>query len=123
MANILIVDDNVLNRILLNEIIEHLGFNYDEAENGQEALQKLEKGHFDAVLLDVEMPRMNGFEVVKHIRKKMKAPKSNIPVVAVTAHDPNSFMEDFKNSFFNSLVTKPYSQEKIRDVFQSLGIA
>ena len=123
MALVLIVDDNVINRILLNEIIEDLGYDYEEADCGKDALRMMEQTQYDAVLLDVEMPQMNGFEVVRHVRGKMPEPQNKIPIVAVTAHDPVAFQEEYDNSGFDELIVKPYSQEKIRQVFRSLGIS
>jgi len=111
---ILLVDDIFLNRILLQEIITEIGLFAVEAKNGKEAIEILQKEKdIDLVLMDIEMPVMNGFETTRYIRQKFSAPQNSIPVVAITAHDPNSFMEEFNNIGFNQLISKPYTIDKI----------
>jgi CheY-like chemotaxis protein len=116
---ILVVDDTVLNRILLVEILEEAGYLYVQASNGKQAIEIMEQQDFDLVLLDIEMPVMNGFDTIRHIRNKMSAPKNALPVIAITAHDPSMFSDDFKNLGFSSLLTKPYNIDKIKKMIQS----
>lgn len=111
--NILIVDDIIVNRILLVEIIKQLDYNYKEAKNGKEALDMIEKNNFDMVLMDIEMPVMNGIETTKKIRSEFAAPKNNIPIIALTAHNPNDFFQNFSDVGFSDLICKPYLIEKI----------
>jgi two-component system, response regulator, stage 0 sporulation protein F len=117
---ILIVDDLVANRVLLSEIISLTGFESVCVRNGKEAIDILLNQHFDVVLMDIEMPVMNGFETTKYIRNKMSEPLSKIPILAITAHDPNMFFEEYKDVGFNNLVTKPYTVEKIKNLMLSL---
>jgi two-component system, response regulator, stage 0 sporulation protein F len=113
---ILIVDDLVLNRILLREIIRGIGFEFEMSENGREALDLLSKKHFDLVLMDIEMPVMNGIETTNHIRNIMPDPQCRIPIIALTAHDPRIFFEDFRDVGFNEILTKPYSLAKVKEL-------
>jgi CheY-like chemotaxis protein len=117
---ILVVDDLVLNRILLTEIIENAGYRYAQANNGKEAIDRLMKEDFDVVFMDIEMPVMNGFETTRYIRNKFLPPKNKIPVIAVTAHDPVTFFEDYKEVGFNALISKPFSLEKIKKTVASV---
>jgi CheY-like chemotaxis protein len=117
---ILIVDDIFTNRYLLVELLKSLGYDFAQVENGREAIEALENGDFDLVLLDIEMPVMNGIETVVHIRKNFPAPKNRIPVVALTAHNPQLFFEDFRDSGFDKLLTKPYSLEKLSEIIHDL---
>jgi len=117
---ILIVDDIFTNRYLLVELLKSLGYDFAQVENGREAIEALEQGDFDLVLLDIEMPVMNGIETVVYIRKNFPAPKNRIPVVALTAHNPQLFFEDFRDSGFDKLLTKPYSLEKLSEIIHDL---
>jgi CheY-like chemotaxis protein len=110
----LIVDDIFTNRLLLAEILRNMGIEFTEVENGKEAIQAIENEEFDLVLMDIEMPVMNGLETTKYIREKLPYPKNRIFVVALTAHNPQLFFEDFKDVGFNQLLTKPYNVDKIR---------
>jgi CheY-like chemotaxis protein len=113
---ILVVDDLVLNRILLREIIKGIGFDFEMCENGKEALVLLNSKSFDLVLMDIEMPVMNGIETTHYIRKQLPAPLCDIPIVALTAHDPKIFFDDFKDVGFNEILTKPYSLTKVQEL-------
>ena len=108
---ILIVDDIFVNRLLLKEIIQKSCLKCYEAQNGKEAIDILIKEDLDAILMDIEMPVMNGLETTKYIREKMHYPKKNIPIIALTAHNPATFFDDFKDVGFNHLLTKPYSRD------------
>jgi CheY-like chemotaxis protein len=118
---IIIADDIFTNRLLLSEIIEDLGHSYITAENGKEAVNALMNNQVDIVLMDIEMPVMNGLEATKYIREKLPAPKCNIPVVALTAHNPKIFFDDYKDVGFSQLLTKPYSVKKIMDLLESFS--
>jgi len=123
MYNILIVDDIFVNRLLLKEIVRKVTKNCYEAQNGKEALQIIEKEDIDVVLMDIEMPVMNGIETTSFIRNSFPLPrKRNIPIIALTAHNPISFFEDYKNVGFNQLMTKPYSIEKILKLIEEVCI-
>ena len=110
---VLIVDDIFTNRLLLAEILRNLGLEFDEVENGREAIEAIQKENYDLVLMDIEMPVMNGLETTKFIREELPCPKNNIFIVALTAHNPQLFFEDFKDVGFNRLLVKPYNIEKI----------
>ena len=109
----LIVDDIFTNRLLLSEILRNLDLEFDAVENGKEAIDALQKKEYDLVLMDIEMPVMNGLETTKYIRDNLPSPKNKVFVVALTAHNPQLFFEDFKDVGFNQLLTKPYSVDKI----------
>ena len=109
----LIVDDIFMNRLLLKEIINELCDSIHEAENGSEAIEIIKSKEIDIVLMDIEMPVMNGLETTKYIRDSLPYPKNKLPVIALTAHNPIDFFEDFKAAGFDQLLTKPYSVNKI----------
>ncbi len=118
MTRILIVDDIFANRLLLSEMANSLGCEYSLANNGKEAMEALEKNVPDIILMDIEMPVMNGLETTRRIRSERNPQISNIPVIALTAHNPNDFFDDFNSVGFDELLTKPYSLNKIRDLIE-----
>ncbi|MBN1951944.1 MAG: response regulator [Bacteroidales bacterium] len=117
--NVIIADDIFTNRLLLSEIIEDLGHNFIVVENGREAVKALESNDIDLVLMDIEMPVMNGLEATKHIREKCSYPKNYTHIVALTAHNPKIFFDDYKDVGFSQLLTKPYSVKKIMELFEN----
>lgn len=119
--NFLIADDIVMNRFLLKEIVEEIANETYEASNGREAIDLLKEKPVDIVLMDIEMPDMNGVETTRYIRKELEAPLNNIPVIALTAHNPTDFFESYRNAGFDQLITKPYSIDKIMNVISSLN--
>jgi CheY-like chemotaxis protein len=116
---IIVADDYYTNRLLVSEILKSLGHDFIEVENGREALEALEKHNdIDLVLMDLEMPVMNGVEAMKYIRENLLQPKKDIPIVALTAHTPGMFIEDCPGNGFNKIMGKPYSIEKIAELLE-----
>jgi len=116
---ILVVDDIFNNRYLLSEVIKSTNHEVIMATNGQEAIDILESEEIHLIFMDIEMPVMNGIETTRHIREKMAHPVNGLPVIALTAHNPELFFEDYADVGFDELITKPYSSEKILDLIRS----
>jgi CheY-like chemotaxis protein len=117
---ILVVDDIFTNRYLLSELIRMTGNEAILAENGQQAIEVLKNEQIHLVFMDIEMPVMNGIETTQYIRSEMASPLNVIPIIALTAHNPELFFEDFSDVGFDELITKPYSIEKIKEKIQAL---
>lgn len=117
---ILVVDDIYTNRFLLTELIKSTGHEVVLAENGEEAIEILKNEEIQLVFMDIEMPVMNGIETTEYIRSKMPPPLNTIPIIALTAHNPDLFFEDFSNVGFDELISKPYSADKIRETISNL---
>lgn len=117
--NFLIVDDIFMNRLLLKAIIQDLCGEIKEAANGKEAIDIIKNENIDIILMDIEMPVMNGVETTKYIRNEMSYPKNTLPIIALTAHNPDDFFESYHNAGFNKLLTKPYSFKKILSAIES----
>jgi two-component system sensor histidine kinase/response regulator len=83
---ILLAEDNLVNQKLASHLLEKRGFHVTIAGDGRLALQELEKGSFDLVLMDVQMPSMDGFEATAAIREREKSTGGHIPIIAMTAH-------------------------------------
>ena len=114
--HLLLVEDNELNREIAQEILCEYGFYIDAAENGAEAVKKVassKPGEYDLVLMDIQMPVMDGHEATRQIRKLDDPQLASIPIMAMTA---NAFDEDKKaavDSGMNGFVSKPIVMEEI----------
>ena len=113
---ILLVEDNELNREIASEILLDYGLEVESAENGQAALEKLKSGgagRYDLVLMDVQMPVMNGYEATKAIRQLEDPGLAGITIVAMTA---NAFHEDRQaalESGMDGFISKPIDVEQL----------
>ena len=81
--SILLVEDNEMNTLLASAILQRIGANITEADNGMEAVNLLRKREFDIVLMDLHLPVMNGFETTRYIRNTLHM---DVPVIAITAN-------------------------------------
>ncbi|WP_292952318.1 MULTISPECIES: hybrid sensor histidine kinase/response regulator [unclassified Neptuniibacter] len=104
-TRVLLVEDNPLNTEVAKGMLERMGLITVCAENGQEALNLLEKSTFDVVLMDLQMPIMDGFETITHIRNNPKY--SKLPVIALTAHAMTGDKEKSLAAGMNDHITKP----------------
>ena len=118
---ILLVEDNELNSEIAVEILNEYGFLVDTAENGVEAVQKVRNstpGNYDLVLMDVQMPVMNGYEATKQIRALDDPALAGITILAMTA---NAFNEDRKKALecgMNGFLSKPIVIEELIGTLQ-----
>ncbi len=110
---ILITDDLYTNRLQTAITLKSMGYHYEEASHGDEAIEKLKKKNYDLILMDIEMPVRNGLETTRFIRKNFTGKKRKTPIVAITAHNPDDFFKDFFKEGFNGLITKPVTKEKL----------
>ena len=127
---LLLVEDMEINREIAYEILSNMGFAVEMAENGKEAVDKVREsshGYYDAVLMDIQMPVMNGYDATKEIRKLEDSELAKIPILAMTA---NAFSEDVRRAEdvgMNGHIAKPINledlQEKLKSVFSEKGIA
>jgi len=87
VGRVLLVEDNRINRLIAGELLEQLGVHFDFAEDGAEALEKLDAGPFDLVLMDCVMPRLDGFDATQQWRQReRRKEQARTPIVAVTAN-------------------------------------
>ena len=114
--HVLLVEDNEINREIMTMILDSYGLTVEEAENGQEAVDAVrvaEPGHYDVVLMDVQMPIMDGYEATREIRALPDKGRASIPIIAVTA---NAYDEDVSKALdlgMNGHVSKPVDPQKL----------
>jgi len=105
---ILVVEDIKLNQLLMRTILDDFKFKYDIADNGKIAIEKLQTETYDIILMDLQMPIMNGFEATEYIRNTMK---SKIPIIALTADVTTVDVEKCKTVGLNDYVSKPLDEQ------------
>ncbi len=104
---VLVVEDMALNQLLMKTLLDDFGFERDIAENGKIAIEKLQGKSYDIILMDLQMPEMNGFEATEYIRNTMH---SNIPIIALTADVTTVDLAKCKAVGMNDYIAKPVDE-------------
>ena len=121
--HLLLVDDNKVNREIASLILTGVGFTLETAEDGKEAVERVaasQPGDFDAVLMDIQMPVMNGYEATRSIRGLEDPALAGIPIIAMTA---NAFAEDIqaaKDAGMNAHIAKPLDVQKMMETLDKV---
>ena len=113
---ILVVEDNKINQVVTKKILESNNFKCTIVEDGYAAINLLENEKFDIVLMDINMPIINGFETTKLIRNK----GIQIPIIALTAFDKQEITEQALSSGMNDIIIKPFEQAKLFQIITNL---
>ena len=104
---VLVVEDMPLNQLLLKTLLDDFGFDLDIASNGKIAIEKFQAKSFDIILMDLQMPEMNGFQATEYIRNEMH---SKIPIIALTADVTTIDLEKCKAVGMNDYISKPVDE-------------
>jgi CheY-like chemotaxis protein/nitrogen-specific signal transduction histidine kinase len=115
---VLIADDEAFNRALLITILKRWNIQYEEAENGKQVLEMLEKNNYDIILMDVRMPEVSGIEAAQRIRLIKDPVKSRIPIIALTAAVSDEKRRQCLSAGMNDLLTKPYKEAKLLKIIE-----
>ncbi len=118
--NILLAEDNLINQKVGCRLLENQGHRVVVAGTGEEALQTLEKRRFDLVLMDVQMPEMDGFEATGFIREKEKDTGRHIPIIAMTAHAVKGDRERCLRAGMDDYVSKPLQPGQLLDTIDKI---
>jgi PAS domain S-box-containing protein len=114
--NVLVVDDNQINRLLINKILTKWGATIDFAENGLQAVSKVETHkNFDVVLMDIHMPEMGGLEATQIIRSKPEPYFKQLPIIALTASMLTNQMSQIGDAGMNDYILKPFEPKTLFD--------
>ena len=107
-----IVDDDILQLTVTTELLRKAGIQCDTCTHPQEVLSRLEKGNYNIVLSDIQMPEMDGFELVQQIRESPNQQIKNIPVIALSARD-DMHEKEYQETGFSAYLNKPYTPEQL----------
>jgi CheY-like chemotaxis protein len=110
---ILIVEDNALNQKLAAYMIRDWGFTCDVCENGRKALEQMAEHQYDLVLMDIQMPEMNGYETTRYIRSELK---SSVPIIATTAHASGAEKKKCLEAGMTDYLIKPIRGAELNDM-------
>jgi CheY-like chemotaxis protein len=110
---VLVAEDNKANQFVMEKILRHIQIQYEIAEDGCQAINKLEDQSFDLVFMDCQMPVLDGIEATKRIRKSGK-PYSNIPIVALTANAIEGDEDTCREAGMNGHLSKPVRIQQIK---------
>tara|TARA_Y100000588_G_C14234874_1_gene916823 strand:+ start:108 stop:2018 length:1911 start_codon:yes stop_codon:yes gene_type:complete len=128
---VLLSEDNKMNQEYMKLIFKKMGCQYQMASNGREAVEMARKSHFDIILMDIQMPEMDGHEATRQIRKYESdlnngtdgtPEKPGIPIIALTANDTDEDRMQAQLAGMDGFLTKPFTYKKIVKVIEELGI-
>jgi two-component system, sensor histidine kinase and response regulator len=118
---ILLAEDQLVNQKVAVHMLKRLGHTVRVAPDGKEAIAALESGEFDLVLMDVQMPKMDGYEAVRIIREREATTCKHIPIIALTAHAMQGDRERCLNNGFDGYLPKPIRQRDLDAAIESLS--
>lgn len=110
---ILIAEDNLVNQELIRVLIKSRGWDCEVVDDGEKAIHMLSMANYDVILMDIQMPRMNGIDATRAIRNNNKA----IPIIAITATKEQEMRDASLQAGMNDFISKPYKKE---DLFSSI---
>lgn len=116
IVKVLVVEDNRINQVITRKTIEKNNYKCCVVDDGYAALEILEKENFDVILMDINMPLINGFETTRKIRLK----GIGIPIVALTAFDKAEITEEALSAGINDIIIKPFDSTKLFKIISIL---
>jgi PAS domain S-box-containing protein len=110
---ILLAEDNSINQLLTSDLLTDKGAIVDIVPDGKQALESLQKNSYDLILMDMQMPIMDGYEAMQTIRKEFSEPKKSVPIIALTAHAIEGEREKCKLSGADEYLSKPFQPAEL----------
>jgi CheY-like chemotaxis protein len=117
---ILVVDDNEINQVVACKFLQKLGCQVEVARNGREAVDSIARATYDAVLMDCEMPEMNGYEATQAIRRQEHTTTRHMPIIALTGHASSEDDQTCRQAGMDDVVTKPMTLPTLRAKLEHL---
>jgi CheY-like chemotaxis protein len=112
---IIVAEDCEYNQLLFGKMLQQLGYTSDCACDGEELIRLLRTSSPDLILLDIEMPVMNGFEAIRQIREGNSGTENNIPIIALTGYDDDSILKKINDSGFSDYLSKPVTRKMLKE--------
>jgi CheY-like chemotaxis protein/HPt (histidine-containing phosphotransfer) domain-containing protein len=116
--NILVAEDNIVNLHFVKKILKNAGHNVDSAENGQIALELFKTGNYDLIVTDIQMPEMDGVELIKAIRKIEENSSKETGIFVLTGESSNEELESYLEIGANNIIRKPVKSKEINELIQ-----
>lgn len=116
MKKILLIEDNIMNSELVKDILEMENYDVSCAFNGKEALEILDGKQFDLILTDINLPKMDGLELVQHIREEAE---QRTKIIAISSDTATKGGEPFEKAGFDGFVQKPFKINEFRNYIKS----
>ena len=105
----------------MSDILESLGYLYETVKDGYEAFLALRDRHFDLILMDIQMPNLNGFEAAEFIRRTLSYPKNAIPIIVMTGWEfASEISKTYKEEGFDGFIKKPFSIDTLDELLDEL---
>jgi CheY-like chemotaxis protein len=117
---VLIAEDSSVIQNLTKKILMMQNYSIHSAKNGEQVLKSLESDTFDIILMDINMPKMDGMECSRAIRALKDKEKSSIPIIAITGNAKNYSIEDFKQAGINEYLQKPLNFDQLVETVKKL---
>jgi PAS domain S-box-containing protein len=117
---VLVADDNLSNQKLVTHLLGKLGHNVTVVNNGKEVVERHLEGSFDLILMDIQMPIMDGFQAIHIIRDAEKSGERHVPAIALTANAMKGYMERCLKAGFNGYVSKPIRRRELFNAIQNV---
>jgi PAS domain S-box-containing protein len=117
---ILVVDDNEINQVVACKFLQKLGCQVEVARNGREAVNSIAHATYDAVLMDCEMPEMDGYEATQEIRRQEQTTTRHLPIIALTGHASSEDEQKCRHAGMDDVVTKPMTLPTLRAKLEGL---
>jgi hypothetical protein len=117
---ILVVDDNEINQVVACKFLQKLGCQVEVARNGRAAVDSIAHATYDAVLMDCEMPEMNGYEATQEIRRQEQTTTNHLPIIALTGHASSEDEQKCRQAGMDDVVTKPITLPTLRAKLERL---
>lgn len=119
-AHLLVAEDNAVNQRVIAAMLTNLGYSFEIVDNGIEAVEAVRRGGFDGVLMDVQMPELDGVMATRLIREEERDGGGRIPIIAITAHAVRGTREDFLAAGMSEFVAKPIEVRKLATALAEL---
>ncbi len=119
----LVADDHEVNRLLARKLLERLGFEVTLANDGEQAIEAVLQRKFDVILMDIQMPRMNGWQVASELRKwEQQAQRIRVPIIALSAHASAADREQALSVGMDGYLSKPLTPEALAAALRATGL-